>query len=110
MKPISISWDYPRAELAKRYLHEFQALGAKAITIFAGRGLGKTHFLKNDLAPCALANGRLPVYVDVWQDRASLALGVANSLKAIVQRMEGIDPKNGTSTNSASRLWASAAG
>jgi hypothetical protein len=93
METVKISWDYPRPDLAKRYLHEFQSLGAKAITIFAGRGLGKTHFLKNDLAPYAFVNGRLPVYVDVWQDRGSPALGVANSLKAIVQRMEGIDPK-----------------
>ena len=86
-------WSYPRRGLAQQFLTEFDDFGAKALTVFAGRGIGKTHFLQRDLAPLALANGRLPIYIDVWREREHPASGIADAFKGLVQELEGLNPK-----------------
>ena len=43
---LMLDWYYRRPELAKRYLEEFSNRGARALTVFAERGLGKTAFLQ----------------------------------------------------------------
>jgi hypothetical protein len=83
-----MDWYYPRPELAKRYLEEFSSRGARALTIFAERGLGKTAFLQRDLAPRAIGDGRIPIYVDVWAVRTDPAAGISGQLKAAAQRLE----------------------
>jgi hypothetical protein len=70
---VPFDWYYPRPELASSYLEEFSRRGARALTVFAERGLGKTAFLHRDLTPQAVLRNRLPVYVDVWAVRTDPA-------------------------------------
>jgi hypothetical protein len=91
--PQNIEWYYPRQDLARDYLVEFQRRGARALTVFAERGAGKTAFLQRDLAVVAAKNGRLPVYVDAWAVRGDPAIGIADQLKAVVQALEHKDPR-----------------
>lgn len=94
-----LDWYYPRPELAKSYLEEFSRRGARALTVFAERGLGKTAFLQRDLTPEAVVRGRLPVYVDVWAVRTDPAAGISGQLKAAAQRLEQRDPSKREVTN-----------
>jgi hypothetical protein len=96
---LAIDWYFPRPELAKSYLEEFSRRGARALTVFAERGLGKTAFLQRDLTPEAVARGRLPVYVDVWAVRTDPAAGISGQLKAATQRLEHKDPSKREVTN-----------
>jgi len=89
---VSLDWHYPRPDLAIDYLEEFSRRGARALTIFAERGLGKTAFLQRDLTPQAVQRGRLPVYVDVWAVRTDPAAGISGQLKAAAQRLQRKDP------------------
>lgn len=74
-------WHFPRNALAKQFLDDFARLGARALALFAERGIGKTEFLQKDLAPAAKEAGAIPVYVDVWRVREDPAQGIANALK-----------------------------
>jgi hypothetical protein len=96
---LAIDWYFPRPELAKTYLDEFSRRGARALTVFAERGLGKTAFLQRDLTPEAAARGRLPVYVDVWAVRTDPAAGISGQPKAATQRLEHKDPSKREVTN-----------
>lgn len=84
----SDNWYFNRTGLALTYLNQFERLGARALTVFAERAVGKTAFLINDLAPQASSMGRVPVYLDVWSVRNDPAVGIADSLKSIVQEFE----------------------
>jgi hypothetical protein len=60
-----------RPALAKRYLSLLRAQSGRPIALFAPRRVGKTFFLDHDLAPMAKRTGMLPVYADVWLQRAA---------------------------------------
>jgi uncharacterized protein len=60
-----------RPELAQLYLQMLQAQAGRPLALFAPRRVGKTYFLDQDLTPAARAAGYVPVYADVWLQRAS---------------------------------------
>jgi uncharacterized protein len=60
-----------RPELARLYLQMLQAQAGRPLALFAPRRVGKTYFLDQDLTPAARAAGYVPVYADVWLQRAS---------------------------------------
>ena len=89
---MAADWYFKRPALAQDYLREFERLGARALTMFAERGTGKTAFLQKDLGPLVAAHGRLPVYLDLWSVRTDPATGIADQLKYVVQQLEHKDP------------------
>lgn len=60
-----------RPELANSYLALLKAQPGRPIALFAPRRVGKTYFLDGDLTPAAEKSGLLPVYADLWLNRAS---------------------------------------
>lgn len=60
-----------RPELAQSYLALLSAQPGRPIALFAPRRVGKTYFLDGDLAPAAEKAGLLPVYADLWLNRAA---------------------------------------
>ncbi|MDE0978338.1 MAG: hypothetical protein OR999_13800, partial [Arenicellales bacterium] len=90
---MSIDWYYARPELARGYLVEFERRGARALSMMAERGSGKTAFLQQDLGPIAAAHNRMPIYLDVWAVRNDPAVGIANQLKSAAQQLEHKDPR-----------------
>jgi len=70
-----------RPDLAASYIGLLKAQPGRPVAMFAPRRVGKTHFLDNDLAPAALKAGLLPVYADLWMQKA-------NPLEAINHALE----------------------
>jgi uncharacterized protein len=66
-----------RPELAASYLALLKAQPGRPIALFAPRRIGKTYFLDGDLAPAAVKEKLLPVYADLWLNRAA-PLGAIN--------------------------------
>jgi len=66
-----------RPQLAQSYLALLRAQPGRPIALFAPRRVGKTYFLDGDLAPAAQNEGFLPVYADLWLNRAA-PLGAIN--------------------------------
>lgn len=60
-----------RPELANSYIALLKAQPGRPIALFAPRRVGKTYFLDGDLTPAAKKAGLLPVYADLWLNRAS---------------------------------------
>jgi hypothetical protein len=60
-----------RPALADSYIALLKAQPGRPIALFAPRRVGKTYFLDGDLAPAAEKTGLLPVYADLWLNRAS---------------------------------------
>lgn len=81
----SISWHYPRADLAASYLDTLQAGLISSMVLFAPRRKGKTEFVLEDLLPAAEAAGYRTVYCSMWQNRSdplgSLLLALTNAAK-----------------------------
>lgn len=59
-----------RPELAASYIGLLAAQPGRPLAMFAPRRVGKTHFLDHDLAPAAAKAGLLPVYADLWIQKA----------------------------------------
>ena len=59
-----------RPDLAASYLALLKAQPGRPIALFAPRRVGKTYFLDGDLTPAAVDAGFLPVYADLWLNRA----------------------------------------
>jgi hypothetical protein len=74
-----------RPELAKSYLSLMLAQPGRPLALFAFRRVGKTFFLLNDLAPAAVEEKMVPVYVDLWLSRED-PLGAINN--ALLQAFE----------------------
>jgi uncharacterized protein len=70
-----------RPKLARAYLDLLTAQPGRPIALFAPRRVGKTHFLMHDLIPEAKRAKLLPVYADLWLDRA-------DPLGAIIHALE----------------------
>ena len=60
-----------RPALADSYLALLKAQPGRPIALFAPRRVGKTYFLDRDLTPAAEKAGLLPVYADLWLQRAA---------------------------------------
>ena len=60
-----------RPELATSYMALLKAQPGRPIALFAPRRIGKTYFLDGDLTPAAIDKGFLPVYADLWLNRAA---------------------------------------
>jgi uncharacterized protein len=60
-----------RPALAAGCLAMLDAQPGRPLAMFAPRRVGKTWFLDHDLAPAARAAGRLPVYADLWLQKAA---------------------------------------
>ncbi|HEY0062961.1 MAG TPA: hypothetical protein VGC21_12635, partial [Telluria sp.] len=81
----TISWHYPRADLAAGYLDTLDAGLISSMVLFAPRRKGKTEFVLEDLLPAAEAAGYRTVYCSMWQNRsdplAALLLALTNAAK-----------------------------
>lgn len=60
-----------RPGLARGYLALLRAQPGRPIAMFAPRRVGKTFFLDHDLAPAAREAQLLPVYADLWLQKAA---------------------------------------
>lgn len=60
-----------RPELATSYLALLAAQPGRPLALFAPRRVGKTYFLDHDLAPAASRAKMLPVYADLWLNKAA---------------------------------------
>lgn len=70
-----------RPELAVSYVTLLTAQPGRPIALFAARRIGKTYFLKNDLSPCAIKAGLLPIYADLWLHRGSPLEAINHALE-----------------------------
>lgn len=75
----------PRDALARRYLAPVLEYGVRALTLFAGRGIGKTAFILQDLIPLAQQHRFFCVYVDLWECPEGPTLGIARAVEAAVR-------------------------
>lgn len=60
-----------RPALAKSYLGLIKAQPGRPLAMFAPRRIGKTYFLDHDLTPAARQAKWLPVYADLWLQKAA---------------------------------------
>jgi uncharacterized protein len=70
-----------RPALAASYLAMLQAQPGRPLAMFAPRRVGKTYFLDHDLSPAAREAGLLPVYADLWLQRAAPLEAVNHALE-----------------------------
>ncbi len=59
-----------RPDLAQTYLRLIEAQPGRPLAMFAPRRVGKTYFLDHDLVPAARRARWLPVYADLWLQKA----------------------------------------
>lgn len=64
-------WHFPRPEFAEKIYNLLVNGPIPAVSMFAPRRMGKTDFLRKDLAPLAESRGHLVVYVNFWQQKES---------------------------------------
>ncbi|XVJ69636.1 MAG: hypothetical protein HEQ39_08265 [Rhizobacter sp.] len=86
-----------RPELAQSYLQLLKAQPGRPMALFANRRVGKTFFLDHDLAPAAVKARLLPVYADLWLERA-------NPLDAINHALQGALDQVMVPTSKAGRM------
>jgi hypothetical protein len=88
---------FPRADLARQIADQLSPdplFGASSgLFLAAPRRTGKSSFLRLDLIPELTARGRLPIYVDLWSDRARdpgalIAEAVARAYDGLASRIE----------------------
>lgn len=70
-----------RPALAAGCLALVDAQPGRPLAMFAPRRVGKTWFLDHDLAPAARAAGRLPVYADLWLQKAAPLEAINHALE-----------------------------
>jgi hypothetical protein len=73
--------DVRRPALAKSYLELIRAQPGRPLAMFAPRRVGKTYFLDHDLAPLARRAGWLPVYADLWLQKAAPLEAINHALE-----------------------------
>ena len=97
------TWPHvPRHRLAQQYLAPVLEFGVRAITLFGGRGIGKTAFICKDLIPLAQQRGFLCVYVDLWECPEGPAIGIARALETAA--IQDKSTKTGALARTAKRL------
>lgn len=70
-----------RPALAQGYLALLQSQSGRPIALFAGRRIGKTYFLQNDLISAGEKAGFLPVYADLWLNRGDAIQSINHALE-----------------------------
>ncbi|MDP1902559.1 MAG: hypothetical protein Q8K96_19235 [Rubrivivax sp.] len=70
-----------RPELAASYLALIKAQPGRPLAMFAPRRVGKTYFLDHDLAPAAKSGKWLPVYADLWLQKAAPLNAINHALE-----------------------------
>lgn len=70
-----------RPALAASCLALVDAQPGRPLAMFAPRRVGKTWFLDHDLAPAAHAAGKLPVYADLWLQKAAPLEAINHALE-----------------------------
>jgi len=75
-----IDWHFPRTDLARAYLAQFNTGLSHSLTLFAPRRKGKTEFLISDLAPAADEAGYKVCYVSLWALKSDPAGALLNGL------------------------------
>ncbi len=74
-------WHYPRRDLAERTLQALTKGPAKALLLFGPRRIGKTEFLRKDLAPLADKRGHQVVYASFWQSAGAPVATLADAIE-----------------------------
>ncbi len=70
-----------RPALAASCLALVDAQPGRPLAMFAPRRVGKTWFLDHDLVPAARAAGKLPVYADLWLQKAAPLEAINHALE-----------------------------
>lgn len=73
-------WHFPRRDLAERTLQALTKGPAKALLLFGPRRIGKTEFLRKDIAPLAMRRGHLVVYASFWQSPQAPAVVLVDAI------------------------------
>ena len=70
-----------RPAIAQSYLSLLAAQPGRPLALFAPRRVGKTYFLDHDLAPLAMAAGKVPVYADLWLHKSAPLEAINHALE-----------------------------
>jgi uncharacterized protein len=81
-----------RPDLARSYLSLLRSQPGRPLALFAPRRVGKTFFLDHDLAPIAKQAGFLPIYADVWLQRAAPLDAINHALE---EALDDVNVPNG---------------
>jgi len=81
-------WYCARPALAQAYLRQLLEGPGDPIALFAPRRIGKTSFLLTELSTLARRRGLLPVYVDVWQNRADVPSAINYALQEAIDDLQ----------------------
>jgi hypothetical protein len=73
-------WHFPRPDLARAYLRNFEIGLISARGLFARRRMGKSEFLKHDLLPAASKAGYLVAYTNLWDATAHPGQALASAI------------------------------
>jgi uncharacterized protein len=84
------SWHFARHALARRYLRQLIQGPGDPLVLVNVRRIGKTTFLLKDLAPAALEAGMLPVYIDLWQNRADPLAAINYALQEAIDDLDRV--------------------
>ena len=73
--------DIHRPDLARSYLQLLASQPGRPLALFGPRRVGKTWVLDHDLAPVAREAGLLPVYADLWLNKAAPLEAINHALE-----------------------------
>ncbi len=73
-------WHFPRRDLAERTLQALIKGPARALLLFGPRRIGKTEFLRKDVAPLAMRRGHQIVYASFWQSSQTPAVVLIDAI------------------------------
>jgi hypothetical protein len=100
---------FPRPGLAQKYVNEFAGNSiTRALILFGPLGIGKTTFLKRDLAPLAAKSGWVPVTIDLSALHGDPGTEIADRLRAETRKLRGARQEAGMWTDMARDIDASA--
>jgi hypothetical protein len=81
-------WHFARPKLVSSYLALLRDGPGDPIALQSPRRWGKTTFLQTEIMPAALANGFLPVYIDVWQNRDDVLSAINYGLQEAIDDLD----------------------
>ena len=86
--PNSDPWHFPRDALAASVLQTLDSGIVNAITLFAPRRMGKTEFVRADLAPLAARQEWMVTYGNLWSDKPNPAGVLVSALAAATEPLQ----------------------
>jgi hypothetical protein len=81
-------WHFPRDALAASVLQTLDSGIVNAITLFAPRRMGKTEFVRADLAPLAARQDWRVTYGNLWSDKPNPAGVLVSALAAATEPLQ----------------------